>query len=215
MSELVTILSVTANTPVDIYYSASTGSTLVISGQSSFPYSFTVPNPVDQTDYAIEIIDSQSCVVDYVILVSPTPTPTTTPTNTPTASLSPTPTLTPSMTPTQTPTNSPTPSITPTNTPTVTPTQAITAFNVHGYGGFNTSTNACGASFSSLQYYTYYSAASTIPVIGATVYTVNLTGVLYVPLDGANFWVKSQWTGGNYAIQINSAGQIIDLILCP
>ena len=214
MSELVTILSVTANTPVDIYYSASTGSTLVISGQSSFPYSFTVPNPVDETDYAIEIIDSQSCVVDYVILVSPTPTPTKTPTNTPTSSITPTPTKTPPNTPTNTPSNSGTPSVTPSNTPTVTPSQTITAFNTSGYNTFSSSTNACNAPLTSLQYYTYYIAASSIPVLGATVYTVNVSGVLYTPYNGGNLWIKSQWLGGNYAIQINGVGQIVDFVLC-
>jgi hypothetical protein len=214
MSELITILSVTANTPVDIYYSASTGSTLVISGQSSFPYSFTVPTPVDETDYVIEIIDSQSCVVDHIILVTPTPTSTTTPTNTPTLSNTPTNSVTPSITPTNTPTNTTTPTNTPTNTPTLTPTPTITAINTSGYGTFSSSVNACGASITSLQYFTYIAAATTIPVLGAVVYTVNVNGVLFSPFNGGNQWIKSQWTGGNYSIQVDSVGQIIDFNLC-
>jgi hypothetical protein len=239
MSELITILSVTANTPVDIYYSASTGSTLVISGQSSFPYSFTVPTPVDETDYAIEIIDSQNCVAEHVILVSPTPTPTPSQTNTPTPTNTPTNSVTPTLTPTNTPTNSGTPTNTPTNTPTVTPSStevfialrtesfipistesgtvlvpSTITINTSGYGTFPTSVNACGASITSLQYFTYLAAATTVPTIGAVIYTVNASGVLFSPFNGGNQWIKTLWIGGLYSIQVDSVGQIIDFNLC-
>ena len=215
MSELITILSVTANTPVDIYYSASTGSTLVVSGQSSFPYSFNVPSPVNESDYVIELIDSQSCVVDYTILVSPTPSPTQTSTPAVTPTNTPTNTSTPAVTPTNTPTNTSTPAVTPSNTSTPTPTPTITSFLTSGYSTFSTSGNSCSASFTSLQYFCYMSAASTIPVLGAVVYTINVSGVLYSPYNGGNLWIKSQWLGGNYSIQINSFGEIINFSLCP
>ena len=215
MSDLITILSVTANTPVDIYYSASTGSTLVVAGQSIFPYSFTVPSPIDETDYVLELVDSQSCVVDYTVLVSPTPTPTQTSTPPVTPTTTPTNTPTPSITPTNTPTNTSTPTNTPTNTPTPTPTPTITSFFTSGYGGFSTSGNSCSASFTSLQYYCYISAASSMPVLGAVVYTINVSGVLYSPYNGGNLWIKSQWSGGNYAIRINGFGEIIDFNICP
>jgi hypothetical protein len=73
-----------------------------------------------------------NCDIDYIEIV--TPTPTNTPTQTPgtspnqTPTMTPTMTITPTMTPTMTPTptNTPTQTPTPTNTPTQTPTPTIT-----------------------------------------------------------------------------------------
>ena len=46
MSQLVTISSVTANTPVNIYYCDSTGASCVyVATVSTFPYTFDVPDP--------------------------------------------------------------------------------------------------------------------------------------------------------------------------
>ena len=55
MSQLVTISSVTANTPVNIYYCDSTGSSCVyVETVSVFPYTFNVPDPYDLSDYRIK-----------------------------------------------------------------------------------------------------------------------------------------------------------------
>ena len=115
MSQEVTISSVTANTPVDIYYCDSMSASCVyVATVSTFPYTFDVLDPYDYADFVIKIVDTQSCEIGQIILVTPTQTPPNTAT--------PTPTIT--VTPTNTSTNTPTPSITPTNTttPTLTPT---------------------------------------------------------------------------------------------
>ena len=147
----ITITSVTANTPVDIYVCELDGSNCAyISTVSTFPYVFTAPQcvegnyfnsnfgfydcqgflntgttggtgticvdtskpysgitvgnvncSVDQTDFLVKIIDTETCVKTNVELVTPTPTPSVTPTltQTPTNTASQTPTLT------KTPTN--------------------------------------------------------------------------------------------------------------
>lgn len=91
MSQLVTITSVTANTPVDIYYCDSfSASCVFVSTVSTFPYSFSVPPPYDQNNIVIKIEDNNGCIDGEIIYITPTPTPnvtpsiTSTPTNTPT-----------------------------------------------------------------------------------------------------------------------------------
>ena len=117
MSQLVTIESITASTPVDIYYCDSMSANCqFVSSASTFPYSFTVPSPLADSNFIVKIIDSSNCEVGHFVYVIPTSTPT----NTPTTGLSPTPTSTNTQTPTitNTPTTTTTPSKTPTNTPT-------------------------------------------------------------------------------------------------
>ena len=119
MSQQVTINSVTANTPVEIYYCDSMSASCVyVATVSVFPYTFDVPSPYDGEDIVIKIIDTQSCVDGQIIYITPTATPQ------PTV----TPTQTTTTTPTNTPTTTNTPSITPTNTstPTYTPTKTMT-----------------------------------------------------------------------------------------
>ena len=59
MSQQVTITSVTANTPVEIYYCDSTsGSCVYVSTVSVFPYTFNVPPPYDEQNIVIKIIDA-------------------------------------------------------------------------------------------------------------------------------------------------------------
>ena len=92
MSQQVTITSVTANTPVEIYYCNSMSASCVyVSTVSVFPYTFDVPPPYDEENIVIKIVDTQSCEDGYVIPITPTPTPTITATQTPTQ----TPTTTP------------------------------------------------------------------------------------------------------------------------
>lgn len=100
MSQTVTISSVNANLPVNIYYCDSMSASCVfVSTVSVFPYTFTVPDPYDNGDFVIKIIDNENCVIGNTILLTPTPTPTIS--------------VTPTNTPTVTPTNTPTPTVTP------------------------------------------------------------------------------------------------------
>jgi hypothetical protein len=102
MSQLITITSVTANTPVDIYYCDSFSANCVfVSTVSVFPFEFDVPSPYDETDFVVKIIDTQGCNVGDEVLITPTPT----------SSLTPTTTNTPTQTPTMTSTNTPTPTL--------------------------------------------------------------------------------------------------------
>lgn len=68
MSTLFTITTITANTPVDIYYCNSMSTSCVfVTSTSVFPYQFSVPDPYDETDFVVKIIDSQTCEVIKVI----------------------------------------------------------------------------------------------------------------------------------------------------
>ena len=83
MSQQVTITSVTANTPVDIYYCDSTsGSCVYVSTVAVFPYTFNVPPPYIQTNIVIKIEDVNGCIDGDIIYITPTPTSSVTPTNT-------------------------------------------------------------------------------------------------------------------------------------
>ena len=140
MSQTVTISSVNANLPVNIYYCDSMSASCVfVSTVSVFPYTFTVPSPYDTDNFIVKIIDSEGCVIGHQMIIT---TPTPTPTNTPTPSITPTNTPTPSITPTNTPTPSITPTNTPTNTqtPTNTPTNTQTPTNTSTPGGTPTNT---------------------------------------------------------------------------
>jgi len=122
MGRLVTISSITAETPVDIYYCDSMSANCqFVSSVSTFPYSFTVPSPEADSNFIVKIVDSENCQVGNYVYVIPTPTPTVTTTTglTPTPTTTNTPTVTVTRTPTNTPTKQPIP--TPTRTPPMTP----------------------------------------------------------------------------------------------
>ena len=69
MSQDVTISSVTANTPVDIYYCDSMSASCVyVSTVSVFPYTFTVPSPYSESTIVIKIEDVNGCIDGDIII---------------------------------------------------------------------------------------------------------------------------------------------------
>jgi hypothetical protein len=214
MSQQVTILSVTANTPVDVYYCDSfSASCVFVNSVSVFPYTFDVPPPYDETDIVIKIIDSQSCIDGEIIPITPTPTSSVTPTNTPTPTLTPTNTQTPTQTNTQTPTNTQTSTNTSTQTPTPTPTPVV-ASHFTGQNRFVTSGSVCGDIMTILPYYTYISQANSVPVVGATVYQTLVNTVLYNPYVGGNKYLKMKFGNDFYVVQIDNNGEILSFVIC-
>jgi hypothetical protein len=215
MSQQVTITSVTANTPVDIFYcNSSSGSCVSVATVSVFPYTFTVPPPYDETNIVIKIEDNNGCVDGEVIFITPTPTPsiTSSPTRTPTQ------TSTTTQTQTNTPTRTPTQTSTPTTTPTFTPTPSVTpVFSLHlvGQNTFPTSANTCSDTFTSVNYYTYINEANTIPVIGVKIYQTAFGGTLFNPYNGNNRFTKFTFGGNNYAVQVDTSGTITSFVACP
>jgi hypothetical protein len=214
MGQQVTITSVTANTPVEIYYCYSMSASCVyVATVSTFPFIFDVPDPYDLTDYIIQIIDVNGCIDTDTILITPTPTSSVTPTVTRTPTN--TPTLT--QTSTQTPTNTATPTTTLTTTPTQTTTPTATpVVSVHAIGQntYTSSATTCGDVMSVNNLYCYINQANTIPVIGVKVYSNLYNGVLYSIYNGMNKWVLMAWGGLFYAVQIDTSGTIIDYALC-
>jgi hypothetical protein len=214
MPQSVTILSVTANTPVEIYYCDSvSGSCVYEATVSVFPFTFDVPPPYDQTDVVIKIVDTQGCEIGHYVYITPTPTPSITPSPTYTPTQSPTETATPTVTPT----NTITPTTTITTTPTETPTPSVTpvaALHPIGQSTFVSSANTCSDTITVTNYYTYIAEANLTPVLNATVYTTLTNGSLYNPYNGNNRYIKMGWGGTYYAVQINTVGQIIDFISC-
>ena len=214
MSQLVTITSVTANTPVNIYYCDSfSGSCVYVATVSVFPFEFYVPAPYDETDIVIKIEDTQGCVDGDIIYITPTPT----------ASVTPTITQTPTQTSSQTPTATNTPTVTPTNTATQTCTQTFTptpsltpavATHAIGQNTYSTSANTCNDTITLNNYYTYLSEANSVPVIGAKVYQTLVGIVLYNVYNGNNRWIKMRFGSDYYAVQINTVGEITDFIIC-
>jgi hypothetical protein len=215
MSQEVTISSVTANTPVDIYYCDSMSASCVyVATVATFPYTFDVLDPYDNGDFVIKIVDTQGCEIGHIIEVTPTPTPTNTVTPTPTQTVTPTITSTITPTPSVTPTNTITPTITPTitSTPTATP---VVAYHAIGNNLSITSGNTCNDTMTIVNYYTYISQANLTPVIGATVYQTLVNGVLYNPFNGGNNYIKMGFGVNFYVVQVNSGGSIINYVLCP
>ena len=214
MPEQVTISSVTANTPVDIYYCNSMSASCVyVATVAVFPFTFTVPSPAADQDFVVKIEDSQSCVDGITIPISPTPTPSLTATNTPTPTVTPTLTLTP--TPTLTPTSSVAATVTPTPTLTATPTTTPNVVCQNWSGKIrDTSSAACNDLPSVVCLYTYIAAANYTPVLGAIVYQTNYLGTLYNPLDGQNKWTLMVFAGITYSVQINSTGAIVAFFAC-
>jgi hypothetical protein len=214
MSQQVIITSVTANTPVNIYYCDSySASCVYVATVSTFPFEFNVPDPYDTVDFVVKIVDTQGCIDGNVVLITPTPT----------ASHTPTPTITPTQTITQTPTESVTPTIsptqsaTPTITPTFTPTPSLTpAIATHPIGQVLSpnSANTCSDTITVNNYYTYISEANSVPVIGVNIYTTKVGIVLYNPFNGANRWIKMGFGADYYAVQINTSGKINNFVIC-
>jgi hypothetical protein len=215
MSQQVTITSVTANTPVDVYYYNSFSASYVSVGTvSTFPFTFSVPSPNDETNIVIKIEDNNGCIDEEVIYITPTPTSSVTPTLTQTPTVTPTNTRTPSITTTMTPTQT----TTPTNTSTFTPTPSPTpAFSLHqrGQNTFATSDQVCNDTYTFLYYYTYLNEADTMPVIGVKIYQTAFGGTLFNPYNGNNNYTKFTFGGNNYGVQVDTTGTIINFVTCP
>jgi hypothetical protein len=214
MPQSVTITSVTANTPVEIFYCDSTsGSCVYVSTVSVFPYTFDVPSPYDETNIVIKIEDVNGCVDGDIIYITPTPTSSNTPTATQTPTVTPTNTSTPTVTPTQTITPTTTITTTPTNTPTpsATPVASIHPIGQNAYVG---SGDTCYDVITINNLYTYINQANLVPVIGVTVYQSLFNGTLFSPYNGQNKWILMGWGGFDYSVQIDSSGTILDYILC-
>lgn len=213
MPELVTIESVTANTPVEIYYcDATSGSCVYVATVSVFPYEFEVPEPYSTDNIIIKIIDTQSFEYGKEIPISPTPTNTMTPTPSVTASVTPTPSITPTITPTITVSTTLTPTPTPTITPTISTTPTI-FYHPVGQNTYDTSVDAaCADQMTILNYYTYLSDGPI--ALGIVIYTVEFNGFLYNPLFGEDKYIKMQWGNNLYEVQTNNLGEITDYVLC-
>ena len=215
MSQQVTITSVTANTPVEIYYCDSMSASCVyVSTVSVFPYTFSVPPPYDEENIVIKIVDTQSCVDGYVIPITPTPTLTLTPTPTNTPTVTTTNTTTPTNTPSYTPTKTATPTYTPTNTPTPTTTPVI---SIHPIGNLVSAISAttCSNTMTLTNYYTYIAQANLVPVVGVIVYQTTSNGTLYNPYNGGNRYIKMSFGSNFYVVKINTQGAIVEFQLCP
>jgi hypothetical protein len=214
MSQQVTITSVTANTPVQIYYCDSLSASCVyVATVSTFPFVLDVPVPYCNQDFIISILDTNNCEIGHEIFITPTPTPSITPSPT----ITPTNTITPTQTQTNTPSITPSPTTTITATPTHSPTPSVTpvvAGHLVGQGTFTSSANTCSDVITSTSYYTYISDANTVPVLGTTVYTTNVNGILYNAYDGNSNWILMVWGSSYYAVQINDSGQITSFSLC-
>ncbi len=214
MSQQVTISSVTANTPVDIYYCDSMSASCVyVATVSTFPYTFDVLDPYDDTNFVIKIVDTQSCEIGQVILVTPTQTPTNTATPTQTITVTPTNTSTNTPTPSITATNTVTPSLTPTNTSTPTATPVIASHAI-GNNLSVSSANTCSDTVTIVNYYTYISQANLTPVNGAIVYQTNVGGTLYNPFNGGNRYILMGFGSDYYIVQINASGSIVNFEIC-
>jgi hypothetical protein len=214
MSLNITITSITANTPVDIYYcDAFSANCQYVTGTTSFPYTFSVDSPFDQTDVLIKIIDIDGFERGEFFYITPTPTPSITPTLTQTPTVTQTNTGTPTQTPTVTPTNTGTP----TQTPTVTPTPSSTPLFVSHYVSrttYPTSGQSCLDTMTYTQYFTYISGATTVPVLNSVIYEYSVDDMLYVPFNGNEEHIKMQFGSNFYAVKINQSGQTTDYNIC-
>ena len=76
MEQQVTIESITANTPVDIYYCYSDNTSCIyVTTVNVFPFTFIVPSPYsDENSFLIKIIDSQGCEDSKLITLTQNPT---------------------------------------------------------------------------------------------------------------------------------------------
>lgn len=214
MSQQVTITSVTANTPVDIYYCDSTsGSCVFVSTVAVFPYTFDVPDPYDETDIVIKIEDVNGCIDGDIIYITPTPTSSVTPTVTQTPTNTPTTTQTPTVTPTITQTPTTTITTTPTNTPTPS-TTPVFSLHLIGQNTFPSSANTCSDTLTFTNYYTYINEANLVPVVGVKIYQTAFGGSLFNPYNGNNRFTKFTFGGNNYAVQVDTSGNIVSYVAC-
>jgi len=214
MSQQVTITSVTANTPVDIYYCDSTsGSCVFVSTVAIFPYTFDVPDPYDETDFVVKIEDINGCIDGDIVYITPTPTSSVTPTMTQTPTNTPTTTQTPTVTPTMTQTPTTTITTTPTNTPTPS-TTPVFSLHLIGQNTFPTSANTCSDTLTFTNYYTYINEANLVPVVGVKIYQTAFGGTLFNPYNGNNRFTKFTFGGNNYAVQVDTSGNIVSYVAC-
>jgi hypothetical protein len=214
MGQQVTITSITANTPVEIYYCGPTsGDCVYVATISTVPYTFEVPDPVDDVNYLIKIVDVNGCIDGEFVNITPTPTSSVTPTLTQTPTNTPTKTSTPTVTPTMTQTQTMTSTTTPTYTPTPSVTHVVSSHLI-GQNSFTTSANTCTDTMSLTTLYTYISEANLIPVVAVTVYQNLYNGVLYTPYNGGDRFIKMNWGGNFYAVQIDISGSIVGYALC-
>lgn len=209
MSQQVTIISVTANTPVDIYVCDSmSANCLYIATVMTFPYTFTVNAPYSSGIYIIKIIDIAGCEEIVIMNTTPTPTPSFTPQVTRTPTVTPTVTHTITSTPTVTPTRTRTPNVTPTNTPT--PSQVKFTFLGRTTPDQTNGPNACS------NYLTIRSYQSNKTINNLTVgdYMYDIYPSSFT--NGGNQWValKANGLGPSYAFQIATDGEIIDTYTC-
>jgi hypothetical protein len=212
MSELVNILAVTANTPVEIYYCNSTsGDCEYVSTVSTFPYEFIVPEPYSEQNFLVKIIDTQDFEFGEFVNITPTPTLSSTPPVTPTVTPTPAVSTTPTPTPPVSPTLTITPSITPSITPTITTTPVIYLHAV-GQNTFILSGNSCSDELTVQNYYTYLSDGDIDT--GIVVYTATYGGTLYSPYNGGDKFIKMVWGSNTYEVQVDSFGSIISYSLC-
>jgi hypothetical protein len=212
MSELVNILAVTANTPVEIYYCDSvSGDCVYVSTVSTFPYEFIVPEPYSEQNFLVKIKDTQDFEFGEFVNITPTPTPSSTPPVTPTVTPTPAVSTTPTPTPPVSPTLTITPSITPSITPTITTTPVIYLHAV-GQNTFILSGNSCSDELTVQNYYTYLSDGDIDT--GIVVYTATYGGTLYIPYNGGDKFIKMVWGSNTYEVQIDSFGSIISYSLC-
>ena len=214
MSQQVTITSVTANTPVDTYYCNSmSGSCVFVSTVAVFPFTFNVPPPYNETNIIIKIEDVNGCIDGDVIYITPTPTSSVTPTVTKTPTNTPTSTQTPTVTPTMTQTPTTTITTTPTNTPTPS-TTPVFSLHLVGQNTFPTSANTCSDTLTFTNFYTYINEANLIPVVGVKIYQTAFGGVLFNPYNGNNRFTKFTFGGNNYAVQVDTSGNIVSYVAC-
>lgn len=213
MPELVTIESVTANTPVEIYYcNIMSGDCQYVATVATFPYTFIVPDSASTEDFIVKIVDIYNQEYAEEVFVTPTPTVSPTLTQSPTPSVTPTTSLTPSLTPTNTPTTSLTPSITPTITPTITTTPTIFNHPIGQQIFKESSTAVCEDKLTILNYFTYLSDGPI--ALGIIIYEVSSGGTLFNPVVGGDKYIKMGWGNDNYQVQINDIGEITDFVLC-
>jgi hypothetical protein len=205
----VTITSVTANTPVEIYVCDSfSANCTYISTVMAFPYTFTVVDPYALGVYTIKIVDVAGCEEIITMGATPTPTPSFTPQLTRTPTNTPTVTGTRTPTPTYTPTRTRTPNATPTNTPT-------SSQSVFTYIGRTTPDQITGpdACTSYLAVRTYQSTKTLVNLtVGDYIYDVYPSS----PTNGGTQWIalKSFGVGPSYAFQVANDGEILDTYTC-
>jgi hypothetical protein len=205
----VTITSVTANTPVEIYVCDGLGlNCSYVANVMGFPYTFTVNDPTALSTFTVKIIDVEGCETFVPVGVTPTPTPSFTPESTKT----PTPTPSVTKTSTQTPTPTKTPTRTPNSTPSNTPTPSKTVFTFLG----RTTPDQLNEVLACSNYITVRSYQSNKPIVNLTIGDFIYDAYPSSPTNGGNLWIalKANGLGPSYAFQIATDGEILDTYTC-